>query len=252
MFIPPPLTIWQFLSLSNISFYLSIYLYLSFYLSLSVFLSLSLSLSFSLSLTLFLCPLQKREGILLCTCRSVGLSVCPSVTFSFPINNSRRPWPTFLRICPPIHPGQQMNRVKCVNIISVSQNEFLLHTFVQLSLNWLIQFYKTSFFRGHTVLQTSLVYLSFSLFSLSVFLSLFLFHISLSLFLSLYLSFLYLFCSFLFLSLSLSLSCFLSLSLSPSLFQSPFLLLSPSRSISSSLSLCFPNKCLFLSFSPCS
>ena len=41
-------------------------------------------------------PLQ-REGILLCTCQSACLSVCPSVTISFPINNSRMPWPTFLK-----------------------------------------------------------------------------------------------------------------------------------------------------------
>ena len=28
----------------------------------------------------------------------VGLSVCPSVTFSFSINNWRTPWPTFLKL----------------------------------------------------------------------------------------------------------------------------------------------------------
>ena len=33
------------------------------------------------------------------------LSICPSVTFSFPINNSRKLWPTFLKLCPPIRPG---------------------------------------------------------------------------------------------------------------------------------------------------
>ena len=38
-------------------------------------------------------PLRRRECIFLCTCQLVGwsvcLSVCPCVTFSFPINNSR-------------------------------------------------------------------------------------------------------------------------------------------------------------------
>ena len=34
-------------------------------------------------------PLRRREGILLCTCQSVGRSL--SVTFSFPINNSGMP-----------------------------------------------------------------------------------------------------------------------------------------------------------------
>ena len=55
-------------------------------------------------------PLRRREGILLCKCRSVG-RVCPSVPFSFPINNSRMPWPTFLKLCPHIRPGQQMNPI---------------------------------------------------------------------------------------------------------------------------------------------
>ena len=52
-----------------------------------------------------------EEDILLCTYRSVGLSVCPSVTFSFPINNSRTPWPTVLKLCPHIGPGQQRNPI---------------------------------------------------------------------------------------------------------------------------------------------
>ena len=48
----------------------------------------------------FYAPLRRREGILLCTCRSV----CLSVTFLFPINNSRTPWPTFLKLGPHICP----------------------------------------------------------------------------------------------------------------------------------------------------
>ena len=39
------------------------------------------------------------------------MSVCPSVTFSFPINNSRTPWPTFLKLGPHIRPGQQKNPI---------------------------------------------------------------------------------------------------------------------------------------------
>ena len=52
-------------------------------------------------------PLGRREGILLCTC----LSVCPSVTFSFPINNSRTPLLTFLKLGPHIRPGEQRNHI---------------------------------------------------------------------------------------------------------------------------------------------
>ena len=121
------------------------------------------------------------------------LSVCPSVTFSFPINNSKTPRPTFLKLGPHIRPGQQRNPIdfgvkgqghqgqmcqnrfrsitgECLDLpssnmfhtsilgsrgtflifgslgqrsrspsqicqsvkVTISQNEFLLHTFVQL------------------------------------------------------------------------------------------------------------------------
>ena len=59
----------------------------------------------------FYAPLRRREGILLCTCRTVCLLVCPSVTFSFPINNSRTPWPTLLKLCPHIRLEQQRNPI---------------------------------------------------------------------------------------------------------------------------------------------
>ena len=99
----------------------------------------------------FYASLRRREGILLCTCRSGGLSV----TFSFLINYSRGPWHTFLKLCPHIRPGQQRNPIDFgitgskVNTVTdcLSKdfpNELLLHTLVQLILNWLIQFYKTS------------------------------------------------------------------------------------------------------------
>ena len=80
----------------------------------------------------------------------------------FPIYNPRMPWPTFLKLGPHIRAGQQRNPIdfgvtgskvkvtrsnvsKLFQIVelTISQNEFLLHTFVQLILNWLIQFYKT-------------------------------------------------------------------------------------------------------------
>ena len=48
-----------------------------------------------------------KKGVLLCTCRSV----CPSVTFSFQINNSRTPWPSFINLCPHICSWQQMNPI---------------------------------------------------------------------------------------------------------------------------------------------
>ena len=138
-------------------------------------------------------------GLLVC------LSVRPSVTFFFPINNSRTPWPNFLKLVPHIvlgsretililgslgqssrsprsnvpkpfpsitwecldlpssnlvHTsildsretllffgslGQRSPGQICQNGLSNNfKNEFLLHTFVQLILNWLIQLYKTS------------------------------------------------------------------------------------------------------------
>ena len=108
--------------------------------------------------------------------RSVCRSFCPSVTFSFPTDKWRTPWPTFLKLCPHIR-GQQRNTIDlrslgqrssvpkpfpinnsrtpsitflkpCPHIRVWQQrtliNWFLLHTFVQLILNWLIQLYKTS------------------------------------------------------------------------------------------------------------
>ena len=97
-------------------------------------------------------PFERREGILLCT----GQSVCPFVTFSFPINNSRTPRPTFLHtsvlgsrgtysfwgywVKGQSHGGQMcQNHFQLLSKVSISQNEFLLHTFVHLILNWLIQ-----------------------------------------------------------------------------------------------------------------
>ena len=51
---------------------------------------------------------------------SVCLSVCN--LFLFPINNSRTPWPTFLKLCPLWFWGHwvkgQGHRVKCVKIVS--------------------------------------------------------------------------------------------------------------------------------------
>ena len=99
----------------------------------------------------------------------VCLSVWTFVTFSFSINNSRTPWPTFLKLSPHICPWQQRNpidfggqrsRSSGSNLselfqiikVTISQNEFL-HTFAQLNLNRLIQLYKTSvtkkIFRAH-------------------------------------------------------------------------------------------------------
>ena len=65
-------------------------------------------------------PLRRREGILLGTCQSVGLSV------TFLINKWRPPWPTFLKF-PHICHGQQRNpiefgvtgsKIKCSKTIS--------------------------------------------------------------------------------------------------------------------------------------
>jgi len=36
-----------------------------------------------------------------------------SLTFSFPIKSTRTPWPTFLRLCSHIRPGQQRNPIDC-------------------------------------------------------------------------------------------------------------------------------------------
>ena len=67
----------------------------------------------------FYALLRRREGILL----AVGLFVCPSVTFSSPINkNSRTPRPTFLKL---LSRGLWFwghwvkgHRVKCVKTVS--------------------------------------------------------------------------------------------------------------------------------------
>ena len=91
----------------------------------------------------FYAPLRRREGILLCTCRSGGLSV----TFSFLINYSRGPWHTFLKLCPHIRPGQQrkpidfwvtgstvkVTRVKCAKTVS---NQLLQNALVYLPQTW--------------------------------------------------------------------------------------------------------------------
>ena len=103
------------------------------------------------NMLLLLCPppLRRREGILLCTCWLVGLSVRPSVTFWFPINISIMPRPTFL-----VHTSVPGSRGTLL---------MTLHTFVQLFWTGLSSFYKTSvtkkIFRGHYVLQTSLVFI---------------------------------------------------------------------------------------------
>ena len=44
----------------------------------------------------------------------VGRSHSLSVTFLFPINNSRTPCPTFFKLGPHIRPGQQMNTIDFV------------------------------------------------------------------------------------------------------------------------------------------
>ena len=49
----------------------------------------------------------KKRGHMACTC----WSVCMSVTYLFPTNNSRMLWPTFLKLGPYIHPGWQMNPI---------------------------------------------------------------------------------------------------------------------------------------------
>ena len=60
--------------------------------------------------SLFVMPSLKKRGYIALH-MLVGRTVSPSVTFSFPINNSRMPWPTFLILCPQIRPVQQRNRV---------------------------------------------------------------------------------------------------------------------------------------------
>ena len=84
-------------------------------------------LPFPLDVYCYPTPLRWREGILLCTYWLVGRSVwsvCLSVCnlFLFPINNSRTPWPTFLKLCPLWFWGHWVkgpgHRVKCVKIVS--------------------------------------------------------------------------------------------------------------------------------------
>ena len=97
-------------------------------------------------------PLRWREGILLCTCRSVGRLVGPSVTFLILINNSRMLWPTFLYLCPHIRPWQQRNPIDfgvtmCQNCFRLFKLQFpKMNFFIHLwhILNWLIKFYNTS------------------------------------------------------------------------------------------------------------
>ena len=104
--------------------------------------------------------------------RSVGPSVfCPSVTFSFPINNSRMPWPTFLVLCPHIHPGQQRNpidfkgqghRVKLFQIFKVKITQMSFFFILLCNLFWTdlsscTKHLWPKIFRGHNVSQTSLV-----------------------------------------------------------------------------------------------
>ena len=56
-------------------------------------------------ISLLCLPFEEDKDILL----FIYWSVSPSVTFLFPINNSRMPWPTFLKLCTYICPGQQRN-----------------------------------------------------------------------------------------------------------------------------------------------
>ena len=92
-------------------------------------------------------PVQRREGILLCTCRSVCNLLNP---IDFGITGSKVKFTAF----------------KCAKTLSdcsitISQNQFLQYKFVQLILKSLIQLYKTFVtknLRGHNVLQTSLVF----------------------------------------------------------------------------------------------
>jgi len=123
-------------------------------------------------------PLKKRKNIALL------MSVCMSVTFSFPINNSRMPWPTFLKHCPNIRPGQQMNPidfevtgskvkvigVKCVKTVSdcLSNNfqkwispSYICATYFELTYPVLQDICDKKNFRGHNVWQIFLVLLLF-------------------------------------------------------------------------------------------
>ena len=113
---------------------------------------------------------------MLCTCQSVGLSV----TFSFPINNSRTPWPTFVKLGPHIHPGWKMNPidfgvtgskvkltgVKCAKtVLDCLSNNFQkwisfsynCPTYFELTYPVVQNIFDKTIFRGHNVLQTSLV-----------------------------------------------------------------------------------------------
>ena len=116
----------------------------------------------------FLCPPSKK--ILLA---HVGLSVCLS------INNSRTPWPTFLKLCPHICPGQQRNpidwitgskvkvtRVKYAKTVSdcLSNNfqkwissSYICATYFELANPDVQNICDKNIFRGHNVLQISFV-----------------------------------------------------------------------------------------------
>ena len=60
--------------------------------------------------------------------------------------------------------GSNVSKLFQIVNVTISQNEFLLHTFVQLILHRLITFNKTSVtktvFKGHNVSQKSLVNLT--------------------------------------------------------------------------------------------
>jgi len=81
-------------------------------------------------------------------------------TFSFPTNNSRMPWPTFLKLCPHNRPEQQRSPIETGFKVKMTGDKYAKNIsdclinnfpkwisssyFVQLILNWFMQFYKTS------------------------------------------------------------------------------------------------------------
>ena len=122
------------------------------------------------TLKIWLCPPLKK---------SVSLSVYPSVTFLFLINNSRTPWPTFLKLGLHIHPRQQRNpidvgskvkvtRVNCAKTVSGCfsntftkwiSSSYICATYYELTSPVVQNICDQIIFRGHNVLQTSLVLL---------------------------------------------------------------------------------------------
>ena len=126
-------------------------------------------------------PLRSREGTLLCTCQSVLRPIrfhyrsitwgCIDLPSSNLVHTSIRGSRGTLLILGSLgqrsrSSGANVPKLSRIVCITISQNEFLLHKFVQLILNWLVQLYKTSVtkksFRGHNVLWTSLVILVLS------------------------------------------------------------------------------------------